>query len=76
MRVTDKGQVTIPIEVRRYLGIEAGDEADFEVDDGGQVRLVRRAGQPSPGRRMIERLRGSGTVNMTTDEIMALTRGE
>jgi AbrB family looped-hinge helix DNA binding protein len=76
MRVTDKGQVTIPIEVRRYLGVRPGDEVDFEVDDGEQVRLVRRAEQPSPGRRMVERLRGSGTVNMTTDEIMALTRGE
>jgi AbrB family looped-hinge helix DNA binding protein len=82
MRVTDKGQVTIPIEVRRYLGIQPGDEVEFEVAEDRQdrqdrqVRLVRSAEQPSRGKRAIERLRGSGTVNMTTDEIMALTRGE
>jgi AbrB family looped-hinge helix DNA binding protein len=76
MRVTDKGQVTIPIEVRRYLDIRPGDDVEFNVAEDEQVRLVRRVEQPSRGTRVVERLRGSGTVNLTTDEIMALTRGE
>lgn len=38
-KVTSKGQVTIPIEIRRHLGIEAGDRISFIVDDDGAVRL-------------------------------------
>ncbi|MHB1467814.1 MAG: AbrB/MazE/SpoVT family DNA-binding domain-containing protein, partial [Solirubrobacteraceae bacterium] len=35
MRVTQKGQVTIPLEVRRTLGIEPGSEVEFELDEQG-----------------------------------------
>lgn len=73
MRVTSKGQVTIPQEVRRRLGIEPGVEVDFEVDDDG-VRLVRRA--TGTGAALVEKMRGRGPVSMSTDEIMALTRGD
>jgi antitoxin PrlF len=75
MRVTDKGQVTIPKELRDELGIGSGTEVEFErVDDAIVVR--KATGQPSRGRRIAERLIGAGDVQMTTDEIMALTRGE
>lgn len=75
MRVTSKGQVTIPQEVRRLLGIEPGSEVDFEVHDD-QVRLVRRS--PGRGEQLVAAMRGAGRghVRMSTDEIMALTRGE
>jgi AbrB family looped-hinge helix DNA binding protein len=73
VRVTSKGQVTIPLAVRRRLGIEPGSEVDFELDDRG-ARLVRvRTGR---GKEIVRRMRGRGTVPMTTDEIMALTRGD
>lgn len=73
MRVTSKGQVTIPREVRKRLGITPGSEVDFELDERG-ARLVRaRTGQ---GTQVVEQMLGRGTVEMTTDEIMALTRGE
>jgi AbrB family looped-hinge helix DNA binding protein len=72
MRVTSKGQVTIPQDVRRRLGIEAGTEVDFEVDDD-VVRLVRRT--KGQGAALVEQMRGH-RLSMTTDEIMALTRGE
>jgi AbrB family looped-hinge helix DNA binding protein len=39
MRVTQKGQVTIPLAVRRALGITPGTEVRFELDDGS-ARLV------------------------------------
>ena len=39
--VTSKGQVTIPVAVRRRLGLQPGDQVGFVVD-GGEVRLVRR----------------------------------
>jgi AbrB family looped-hinge helix DNA binding protein len=72
MRVTSKGQVTIPLEVRRRLGITPGSEVDFELDERG-ARLVRR--RTGHGAAIVQRMRGRGTVAMTTDEIMALTRG-
>lgn len=73
MRVTSKGQVTIPQEVRRRLGIEPGTEVDFEVDDD-VVRLVRRP--VGGGAVLVARMRGRGRVSMSTKEIMALTRGD
>lgn len=72
MRVTSKGQVTIPQEVRRQLGIEPGTEVEFEVHDG-VVRLVRRPA--GDGKALVKRMRGRARVSMSTDEIMALTRG-
>lgn len=75
MRVTQKGQVTIPKELRDELGIGAGSEVDFERAD--DTILIRKADiDPSRGQRLVERLRGRGDVVMNTDEIMALTRGD
>ena len=72
MRVTSKGQVTIPLDIRRRLGVEPGSEVDFVVD-GDAVRLVRRT--RGGGAALVKQMRGHG-LTMTTDEIMALTRGE
>lgn len=72
MRVTSKGQVTIPQDVRRRLGIEPGSEVDFEVEDD-VVRLVRRS--TGSGAALVAQMRGR-RIPMTTDEIMALTRGD
>lgn len=73
MRVTEKGQVTIPKELRDALGIGAGTEVEFEqVADGLLVRKVAEGG--GRGRNLARRLRGRGDVALTTDEIMALTR--
>jgi AbrB family looped-hinge helix DNA binding protein len=73
MRVTEKGQVTIPKQLRDALGIGAGTEVEFE--RRRDVILVRKATTgPGRGARLTERLRGRGDVEMTTDEIMALTR--
>ncbi len=73
MRVTSKGQVTIPKDVRKRLGITPGSEVDFKIDRHG-ARLVRA--RTSRGKEVVERMVGQGTVKMTTEEIMALTRGE
>ncbi|MEE9417565.1 MAG: AbrB/MazE/SpoVT family DNA-binding domain-containing protein [Acidimicrobiales bacterium] len=73
MRVTEKGQVTIPKELRDALGIGAGTEVDFERSDD-TILLRKCADKPTRGRQLAERLRGRGDVSMTTDEIMALTR--
>lgn len=73
MRVTSKGQVTIPRDVRQLLGIKPGSEVDFEVDPDG-VRLVRVRARG--GAKVVRQMRGRGAVAMTTDEIMVLTRGD
>ncbi|WDZ90221.1 AbrB/MazE/SpoVT family DNA-binding domain-containing protein [Nocardiopsis sp. HUAS JQ3] len=75
MRITEKGQVTIPVEVRRSLGLKPGDEVEFVLDGTG-ARVVRSASTRSRGRRLVDRLRGKGDVALSTDQIMALTRGD
>ena len=74
MRVTEKGQITIPKHLRDELGIGAGTEVEFAVADGALVMRKATDG-PTRGRRAVARLRGRGDVALTTDEIMALTRG-
>lgn len=79
MRVTTKGQVTIPLAIREELGIHPHTEVRFTVRDGVAVIekvLGSNNGIRSRGEEFVARLRGSGTVRMSTDEIMALTRGE
>ncbi len=76
MRVTAKGQVTIPAEIRVRTGMLPNTEVDFELD-GEAVRITRaRAKTHSRGAEIVAHLRGRGDVAMSSDEVMALTRGE
>ncbi len=75
MRVTEKGQVTIPKELRDALGIGAGTEVEFERRKDTIVVRKARAGT-TRGALLVNRMRGRGDVKMTTDEIMALTRAD
>ena len=77
MRITSKGQVTIPLDIREKAGLFPDTEVDF-VYDGKVVKLVRAKGKRAGrGARLIAHLRKHpGDIKMTTDEIMALTRGE
>jgi len=74
MRVTTKGQVTIPQHIREKLGITPATEVDF-LEQKGRVYLVKKTGKTAASQRF-RKLRGVGTVKMTTSEIMALTRGD
>jgi AbrB family looped-hinge helix DNA binding protein len=73
MRITSKGQVTIPIEIRERLGLLPGTEVEIVVD-GGAARIVRARDGRGRGQTVVERLRGRATSGLSTDEIMALTR--
>ncbi len=81
MRVTAKGQVTIPQHIRELAGIRPHSEVEFYFEDG-KVWLIRAEADTrslgSRGQSLVERLRGTATANLelTTDEIMAMTRGE
>jgi AbrB family looped-hinge helix DNA binding protein len=70
MKVTRKGQVTIPQDVRQALGIKPGSEVRFELDRKG-ARLVPGAQR---ARRQVAAMRGAGDISLSTDEILALTR--
>lgn len=72
--VTAKGQVTIPKPVRDLLGIGPGSRVDFRRSDDGSVVLVPEDKPPVKGR--FARFRGHAGKGMSTDEIMALTRGD
>jgi AbrB family looped-hinge helix DNA binding protein len=74
MKVTTKGQVTIPQNIRDKLGIVPATEVDF-IDENGRIFLVKRK-EKKAATRKFSKLRGLATVKMTTDEIMALTRSE
>ena len=74
MKVTVKGQVTIPIQIREKLGITPNCEVDF-VEEDGRVYIKRKI-LPAPPTSRFHQFRGAATVKMTTDEILALTRGE
>jgi AbrB family looped-hinge helix DNA binding protein len=74
MRITSKGQVTIPVAIRERFGLLPDTEVDFVVENG-KVRIVSRSSPgEGRGRRIVRRLGGAGSVRMTTDEILALTR--
>lgn len=75
MRITAKGQVTIPQHIREELGLLPHTEVDFIVE-AGEARIVKieRPGAGSRGDHVLRRLRGRATVSMSTDEILGLTR--
>jgi AbrB family looped-hinge helix DNA binding protein len=85
MRITSKGQVTIPVAIREMAGLMPNTDVDFDFD-GKYVRIrraipARKGGRRGKGRTRGERLiqhmrKHRGDVPMTTEEIMALTRGE
>ena len=72
--VTSKGQVTIPKPVRDLLGIEAGTRVEFRRNDKGEIVLSRADNHAPPSR--FAKLRGHAGPGLSTDEIMAMTRGE
>ncbi len=78
MQVTTKGQVTIPQEIRNRLGLLPHTKVEFEfAGDHDRIRKAGSgAGENARGRMAREALRGTADVRMSTDEIMALTRGE
>ncbi|OEU50205.1 MAG: AbrB family transcriptional regulator [Desulfobulbaceae bacterium S3730MH12] len=71
MRVTVKGQVTIPRNVRETLGITPQTEIQF-IEDNGKFYIVKTSSSEIKGR--FKKLRGIATAKMSTSEILALTR--
>ena len=74
MRITSKGQVTIPQEIREKAELLPGTDVYFTIENE-KVCIIRNEMQ-TRGRKIVEHLRGRGRTRMTTDQIMALTRGD
>jgi len=73
MRITSKGQVTIPQEIRESMGLLPDTEVDFVVK-GNVVQIVKTRSD-SPGAKLVRRMRGTAKRGMSTNEIMKLMRG-
>ncbi len=74
MRITIKGQVTIPQDIREAMGFLPHTEVRF-IRKGNVVYIEKVEVKTKRSKRLIERMRGTATVKMSTDEIMALVRG-
>jgi AbrB family looped-hinge helix DNA binding protein len=76
MKITRSGQVTIPADIRKRMGLLPHTEVDFIIS-GSRVVLTKAAKPNRRGKSLIAALRGRAPKGgMSTDEIMALTRGE
>lgn len=80
MRVTEKGQVTIPIELRERHGIKAGAEVDF-VDGARDGEVIVRVRKPDSSERRkafrawLDRIEGTADSGISADEALDMTRG-
>ena len=77
MRLTIKGQVTIPQALRQKLGLHPHSEVEFDLV-GDSIRIRKKKGSRTRGERLLEAMRRAPKPmsGMSTDELMALTRGK
>ena len=75
MQITSKGQVTIPMVIREKFGFLPHTEIEFHIQDD-RVYLQKMSKKSKRAQVIIEAMSGRGMGKMTTDEIMAMTRGE
>ena len=73
--VTVKGQVTIPKAIRDALDIHPGSLVEFTMNRDGQI-VLQKAGPEKPKPRRFDHVVGSAGPGMSTDELMAMLRGE
>jgi AbrB family looped-hinge helix DNA binding protein len=75
-KITSKGQVTIPKRVRDAAGLKPGTDATVECANGGAVVKPTGKSVKSEYRKRLESVRGTFKSRLSTDEIMALLRGD
>ncbi len=74
MRVTSKGQITIPLDLRERFGLTPGTEVEVVAGEDGAI--IRAADARSHGERLVAQLRDRADGRLTADEILQLTRGD
>jgi len=75
MKVTTKGQVTIPQEIREMAGILPNSDVEFSYKNG-LVLLKKITGTTSRGKKIVDRIKAQTKLTMSTEQIMKLTRGQ
>ena len=75
MRLTTKGQVTIPLPIREKLGLMPLTEVEFDIV-GDSVRIRKKAGRHGRGQKLLEAMKKAPRPLLSTDELMRLTRGD
>jgi len=75
MKITSKGQITIPQALRDRFGFLPNTEVEFKPIRGG-LKIEKAVRQGRRGELLLKRLTGRGDGSMSTDEIMQLTRGD
>jgi AbrB family looped-hinge helix DNA binding protein len=80
MRVTEKGQVTIPLEMREKHGIRPGSEVEFA--DGGnpgevviKIKTAARTDRRAAFRAWLDSIEGTADAGLTADQVLDMTRG-
>jgi len=77
MRITAKGQVTIPVAIREKAGLLPHTEVEFELDgEGVRIVKVEAPRAESRGHRIVRQMWRKAPGRMSTDEIMALMRDD
>lgn len=75
MKITSKGQVTIPLPIRSEFGLKPGTDVEFVAADG-RVLLRAKCKRRDPIEDWLEEATGVARNKTTTGKIMKLTRGE
>jgi len=73
MRVSTKGQVTIPLDIRDQLGLLPNTEI-FMIARGNRIIIEKKSNTSARGKYILNRMTGKASVKMSTDEIMKITR--
>jgi antitoxin PrlF len=73
-KADSNGRVTIPKRVREYLGIGPGEKVVFRRSADGSIVIERADGTRPPSR--LATLVGNAGPGPSTDEVMAMLRGE
>jgi AbrB family looped-hinge helix DNA binding protein len=77
MKVTVKGQITIPLALRERFGLRPGTEVEFVAGEALQVKARKASKKTDRASELwLTKAAGSAKTGMSTDQIMALTRGE
>jgi AbrB family looped-hinge helix DNA binding protein len=74
MRITSKGQVTIPKKLRAQFALLPDTEVKF-VAENRALRLVKTKSKEGKGWKLVQKMTGSATTKLSTEQIMRLTRG-
>ena len=75
MRLTQKGQVTVPKRMREQFGFWTGVEVEFEATEAGLLIRPQVDSQTERLRNGIRSIRGTADAGLDTEAILKMTRG-